>query len=96
MKWIGKSILFYLIFLIPSTLLFGLIFTEVVAKLLWYEWDSLPLIDLFTFPSVHTEAGAHFIAPTVVVYTIWSLFLVLTFIMPVIFARAKIRKLKIK
>ena len=87
-------LLFYIIFLIPSFLLTGLIFTTFIAKHLWYEWDSLPIIDLITFPSVHTQAGAHFIAPPVIVYLTWIFFLAIPFVVPALITRLVIKERK--
>jgi len=78
---------FYLVFLIPSVLIVGLIFTTLIANHLWYEWDSIPIVDLFTLPSVHTQSGAHFNTPAILVYSIWIVFLAITFILPEIATR---------
>src|SRR6266567_601633 len=83
MKASVRYVLLYIALLIPSCFFVGLFFTTVIAPLLWYEWDSLPVIDLFTSPSVHaTGWGAHFIASPPVVYLIWNFFLAIVFLLP--------------
>ena len=86
----------YIIFLIPTFLVVGFIFTHFVANKLWYEWDSLPIIDLIESPIVHTQDGAHFILPSSTVYSIWSSFLAITFLIPLFIVGFYIFILKLK
>ena len=95
-KSIASYFSFYVVFLIPSLILVGLFFTTFVAPRLWYEWDSLPFFDLFTFPSIHTGHGAHFIASPIVVYATWIFFLMVAFLLPAFFTRKVIKERKAK
>jgi hypothetical protein len=88
-----SSFLSYLLLLVPSLIFVAALWTFAVAGRLYYCWDSVPLLD-FVPPFVHlaTDSRDHYIAPAALVWTLWCIFILFGFALPLILRRLFARR----
>lgn len=86
----------YIALLPPSFLTFALLWHLLVEDVLYYCSDSAPVLD-FLPPFVHEPLAMtrdHFIAPPIIVYVVWGVFLISMFLLPAIAIWSKKRWLQ--
>ncbi|MEO5803806.1 MAG: hypothetical protein ABIR24_09765 [Verrucomicrobiota bacterium] len=88
----AKRLLAYTVFLLPSLFLMGIIWALVAPEHLYHCWDDAPPFMVSWFPPfIHRQANSvdgilldYYIWPKYAVYSIWFLFVVTGFLLPVL------------
>ena len=88
-----SSFVSYLLLLVPSLIFVAALWTFAVSGHLYYCWDSAPLLD-FVPPFVHSAVDPrdHYIAPAAFVWTLWCIFILVGFVLPLIVRRIFARR----
>jgi len=86
-----------LVLLLSSFLAIALLWHILIEDVLYYCSDNAPVLDFFP-PFVHellAVTGDRFIAPSIVVYIVWGVFLIGMFLVPAVSVWSKRRVLQI-
>ncbi len=87
-----KSLLFYFVYLIPSSIIVLCIWYFLVDGSLYYCSDKAPFID-FIPPFIHKGYGDYFIAPQLLVYSIWISLIMIGLGIPLFLTKKTLREL---